>query len=239
VLMISPNAVPTFQTLVLSDTFKYDVLKDMTPVAGLAAYPLGMAVAPQLGIQTAQEFIAWAKAHPDKSSFGNSGSGGQTHFSGVQLATVAKIPLQPIAYKGAPPMVADLMAGHIPAGISIIESLITQHRAGKIKLIGIFSDKRSVLIPEVPTFLEQGINVVTGDGWTQLWAPPRMARAEVLRLQEAARKALDNTEIKDQLMAKFAVTPEFKTADQMAKRQADELAHWAPIIKASGFNSAH
>jgi tripartite-type tricarboxylate transporter receptor subunit TctC len=237
VLMIAPNAVPTFQTLVLFDTFKYDVLKDMTPVAGLAAYPLGMAVSMETGVKNAKEFVAWAKANPTKASFGNAGAGGQTHFSGIQFGKVTGIDFRAVAYKGAAPMMTDLIAGHVPAGIGIIDSLISQHRAGKIKLIGIFSEKRSPLLPDVPTFIEQGINLSTGDAWTQLWAPPKTPRAEIERLQEAAKKALDNADLKDQFMNKLAVSPDFKTADQMAKMQADELALWAPIIKASGFKA--
>jgi tripartite-type tricarboxylate transporter receptor subunit TctC len=238
VLMIAPNAVPTFQTLVLFDTFKYDVLKDMTPVAGLAAYPLGMAVSMETGVKNAKEFVAWAKANPTKASFGNAGAGGQTHFSGIQFGKVTGIDFRAVAYKGAAPMMTDLIAGHVPAGIGIIDSLIAQHRAGKIKLIGIFSEKRSPLIPDVPTFIEQGINLSTGDAWTQLWAPPKTPRAEIERLQEAAKKVLENADLKDQFMNKLAVSPDFKTADQMAKMQADELALWAPIIKASGFKAS-
>jgi tripartite-type tricarboxylate transporter receptor subunit TctC len=64
-----------------------------------------------------------------------------------------------------------------------------------------------------------------------------MARAEVERLQEATRKALDNADLKDQFTTKLAVSPDFKTADQMAKMQSDELKLWAPIIKASGFKA--
>jgi tripartite-type tricarboxylate transporter receptor subunit TctC len=237
VLMIAPNAVPTFQTLVLFDTFKYDVLKDMTPVAGIAAYPLGMAVAPNISVSNATEFVAWAKANPSKAAFGNAGAGGQTHFSGIQFGKITGIDFRAVAYKGAAPMMVDLIAGHVPAGIGIIDSLISQHRAGKIKLIGIFSDKRSPLIPDVPTLIEQGINLSTGDAWTQLWAPPRMPRAEVERIQEAARKALENADLKDQFTNKLAVSPDFKTADQMTKMQSDELKLWAPIIKASGFKA--
>jgi tripartite-type tricarboxylate transporter receptor subunit TctC len=237
VLMIAPNAVPTFQTLVLFDTFKYDVLKDMTPVAGLASYPLGMAVSTETGVKNAKEFVAWAKANPTKASFGNAGAGGQTHFSGIQFGKVTGIDFRAIAYKGAAPMMTDLIAGHVPAGIGIIDSLIAQHRAGKIKLIGIFSEKRSPLLPDVPTFIEQGINLSTGEAWTQLWVPPKTPRAEIERLQDAAKKALENADLKDQFMNKLAVSPDFKTADQMAKMQADELALWAPIIKASGFKA--
>jgi tripartite-type tricarboxylate transporter receptor subunit TctC len=238
VLMIAPNAVPTFQTLVLSDTFKYDVLKDMTPVAGLASYPLAMAVGSQLGVNNAREFAAWAKANPSKAVIANTGAGGQTNFNAFQLSKVMGLDAQGTAYRGAVPMVTDIVAGHVPAGVAIIDAILNQQRQGKLKIIGIFSEKRSPLIPDVPTFAEQGFNVTTGDAWTQLWAPPRTPRAEVERIQEAARKILEMSDLREMFMTKLAVTPDFKTADQMAALQAAELKLWAPIIQASGYKAS-
>jgi tripartite-type tricarboxylate transporter receptor subunit TctC len=79
------------------------------------------------------------------------------------------------------------------------------------------------LILDIPTLIEQGTNLRTGDAWTQLWAPHHTPKTEVKLIQQTARKALDNADLKDQFTNKLAVTADFKTADQMAKSQADEL----------------
>ena len=168
--MIAPNATPTFQTLVFGPQLKWNIWRDFAPVAGLVSYPLGMAVNADLGVNNVQEFVQWAKANPNKASFGTPGTGGQNHFLGVQFAKVAGIELTVTPYKGTPPMINDLLGGHVPAGISLMDELIKHQRSGKLRVIGIFSDKRSELMPDIPTFAEQGYKVSSGDAWTAMWA---------------------------------------------------------------------
>lgn len=233
--MIAPNATPTFQTLVFGKQVKWDLWRDFAPVAGLVSYPLGMAVHPSLGVSNAREFVEWAKAHPQKASFGTPGTGGQNHFLGVQFAKVAGIDLPVTPYKGTPPMITDLLGGHVPAGISLMDELVKHQKAGKLRILGIFSDKRSELMPDIPTFAEQGYKVRSGDGWTAMWAPAKTPAAEIARMQQALQKVLAQPAVQDYLMTKLSVLPHYRNAEEMAKAQREELATWEPIIKASGF----
>ncbi len=233
--MIAPNAVPTFQTLVFGPQLKWNIWRDFAPVAGIASYPLGMAVNSDLGVANVKEFVQWVKANPQKASFGTPGNGGQNHFLGVQFAKLAGIDLQVTPYKGTPPMITDLLGGHVPAGISLMDELIKHHKNGKLKVLGIFSDKRSELMPEIPTFAEQGFKVSSGDGWTAMWAPARTPQAELSRMQDALQKVLAQPAVREFLMTKLSVVPHYRNAQEMAQLQRDELATWEPIIKASGF----
>ncbi len=233
--MIAPNATPTFQTLVFGKQIKWDIWRDFAPVAGLTSYPLGMAVNNDLGVNNVKEFVAWAKAHPGKASFGTPGTGGQNHFLGVQFAKLAGIELPVTPYKGTPPMITDLLGGHVPAGISLMDELIKHQKTGKLKVIGIFSDKRSELMPEIPTFAEQGYKVSSGDAWTAMWAPAKTPTAEIARMQQALQKVLSNPQVKEDLMTRLSVVPHYRNAEEMARVQREELATWEPIIKASGF----
>jgi tripartite-type tricarboxylate transporter receptor subunit TctC len=233
--MMAPNATPTFQTLVFGSQIKWNIWRDFAPVAGLVSYPLGMAVNTQLGVNNAREFVAWVKANPGKASFGTPGLGGQNHFLGVQFAKLAGIDLPVTPYKGTPPMITDLLGGHVPAGVSLMDELIKHQKAGKLKVIGIFSDKRSELMPEIPTFFEQGYKVSSGDGWTAMWAPAKTPAAEIERMQQALQKVLAQPQVRDYLMSKLSVLPHYRNAQEMAQAQRDELATWEPIIKASGF----
>ena len=122
--MVAPNATPTFQTLVFGPQLKWNIWRDFTPVAGLVSYPLGMAVNADLGVKSAKEFVQWAKANPSKASFGTPGTGGQNHFLGVQFAKVAGVDLQVAPYKGTPPMITDMLGGHVAAGISLMDELL-------------------------------------------------------------------------------------------------------------------
>lgn len=233
--MIAPNATPTFQTLVFGHQLRWELWRNFAPVAGLVSYPLGMAASIDSGATDAKGFVAWAKAHPEQANFGTAGLGGQTHFLGVQFAKVAGINLKATPYRGTPPMINDLVGGHVPAGVALMESLITQHRAGTLKVLGIFAEKRSELMPEIPTMAEQGFNVTAGEGWTAMWAPAGTPAAEIERMQAALKKILADPQVGEFLRTRLTVVPHFLDARQMEKVQRDELATWDPIIKASGF----
>ena len=233
--MVAPNATPTFQMLVFKDQIKWNSLKDFVPVASFASYPLGMGVATNLGVNNAREFVEWVKKNPGKASYGTPGLGGQNAFLGEQFAKVAGIDLPVTPYKGSPPMVTDLVGGHVPSAISLLDGMMAQHRAGKIKVIGVFTRERSPLMPDIPTFAEQGIDVTSGEGWTGMWAKAGTPAAEVQRMEKAIAQVLQMPDVKEVLSQRLMVHPLFRNSAQMDVLQRAELAHWEPIIKASGF----
>ena len=235
--MVAPNATPTFQMLVFKDQIKWNSLRDFVPVASFASYPLGMGVATNLGVNNAREFVEWAKKNPGKASFGTPGLGGQNAFLGVQFAKTAGIDLPVTPYKGSPPMVTDLVGGHVPSAISLLDGMMAHHRAGKIKVIGVFTKERSPLMPDIPTFAEQGIDVTSGEGWTGMWAKTGTPVAEVQRMEKAVQQVLAMPEVKEVMSQRLMVNPVFRNSAQMDALQRAELAHWEPIIKASGFKA--
>lgn len=233
--MVAPNATPTFQMLVFRDQIKWNSLRDFVPVASFASYPLGMGVTNNLGVNNVREFVEWARKNPGKASFGTPGTGGQNHFLGVQLAKAAGIQLEVAPYKGSPPMVTDLVGGHVPSAISLLDGMMAHHRAGKIKMIGVFTKERSPLMPDIPTFAEQGIDVTSGEGWTGMWAKAGTPAAEVQRMEKAIAQVLQMPDVREVLSQRLMVNPVFRNSAQMDALQRAELAHWEPIIKASGF----
>ena len=232
--MIAPNATPTFQTLVFGPQIKWNIWRDFAPVAGLTSYPLGMAVSLHTGATNVREFVAWVKKNPT-ASFGTPGLGGQNHFLGVAFAKAAGIDLPVTPYKGTPPLITDLVGGHVPAAVTLMDEMLKYHRSGKVRVIGIFSDKRSELMPDIPTMAEQGIKVASGDAWTAMWAPAKTPAAEIERMQRALQKILAMPQVRETLTTRLQVSPHYLNAQEMAQRQRDELAVWEPVIKASGF----
>ena len=233
--LIAPNATPTFQMLVFAHQIKWNSVRDFAPVATLASYPLGMGVALNTGASNVKEFVEWCRRNPGKASFGTPGLGGQNHFLGVQFAKVAGIDLPVTPYKGTPPMITDLLGGHVPAGVTLMDELLKHHRAGKARVIGIFSDRRSELMPDIPTMAEQGFKVSSGEGWTAMWAPAKTPAAEIARMQQAIQKVLAQPGVREYLTTRLAVTPHYRNAEEMAQAQREEIATYEPIIKASGF----
>jgi len=214
---------------------KYAMLKDFAPVAVVVSYPLALAVGQDTGVKTAKDFVAWAKSHPQQASFGTAGAGGQTHFSGLQLGKAIGVKLQAIPYRGNGPLITDLLGGQVAAGVMTAGDILPHQSSGKARVVAVFGAQRSALLPDVPTFKEQGIDIDTGDGWTGMWAPAKTPQAQVDRMQNALRHVLGLPEVRDILANKATLNPDFQPADEMDKLLRKELAYWGPVIKASGF----
>lgn len=232
--MIAPNATPTFQTLVFGHQIKWDVLRDWTPVAALVTYPIGMGASLQTGVTNVKQLVDWIRAK-GSASFGSPGAGGQNHFLGQAFAKQAGLDMIHAPYRGTTPMLTDLLGGHIPFGVTLGSDFIRQHRDGKAKLIGVFTAQRSELMPEIPTFAEQGFNITSGNAWTGMWAPPKVPQAEIARMQAAVQKVLSLPEVRQHLMTNVAVQPQYRSGEEMQKMLREEIAYWQPIIKTSGY----
>ena len=234
--MIAPNATGVFQALLYPvSVLRYDFLTDLTPVAMVVSYPLALAVSPKTGATNAREFINWVKANPGQGLFGSAGLGGHTHFSGLQLGKAAGVEMTVVPYKGNGPLVTDLLGGQVPAGIMTAGDIIQFHREGKVKVVGVFGSKRSPLMPEVPTMIEQGFNVDTGDAWTGLWAPAKTPKAELDRMQAAIKQVLAQPDVRELLTTKAVMTVDFRGAAELDQIQRKEINYWGPVIKATGF----
>lgn len=234
--MVAPNATGIFQHLLYPvSVLKYDLLTDLAPVAILTTHPLALAVNTKIGVNNAREFVTWAKANPKDASFGSAGLGGHTHFTGLELGRVAGITLQVVPYRGNGPLATDLLGGQVAAGIMTAGDIVQHQRGGAVKLLGVFGAKRSPLLPDVPTFIEQGINVDTGDAWTGMWAPARTPKAELDRMQDALKQVLAMPDVRDLLINKATLNPDFRPAAELDRIQRKELAYWGPVIKATGF----
>jgi tripartite-type tricarboxylate transporter receptor subunit TctC len=134
-------------------------------------------------------------------------------------------------------MITDLVGGHVASAISLMDGLMAHHRAGRIRVIGIFTRERSPLMPDIPTFAEQGIDVTSGEGWTAMWARAGTPPAEVQRVQAAVQQVLQQPDVRNLMMKNLWVSPKFRDAAETVALQRAELAHWEPIIKASGFRA--
>lgn len=234
--MIAPNATPVFQTLLYPpEVLKYDMLKDFAPVGVVVSYPLALAVGQQTGVKTAKEYVAWVKANAKGNSFGSAGAGGHTHFSGIQLGKAIGVDLQVIPYRGNGPLVIDLLGGQVPAGVMTAGDILPNQKTGKVHVVGVFGAQRSPLLPDVPTFKEQGINIDTGDAWTGMWAPANTPKDKLAQMQNALKYALALPEVRDTLINKATLNPDFRPAEDMDRLQRKELAYWGPVIKATGF----
>ena len=234
--MIAPNATGVFQAVLYpTSVLKYDLLADLAPVAVVVSYPLALAVTSKLGVGNARDYAALVKRKPESGMFGSAGLGGHTHFSGLQFGKAAGLDMTVVPYKGNGPLATDLIGGQVPAAVMTAGDIAQHQKSGAVKVIGVFGAKRSPLLPDVPTLMEQGYDVDTGDAWTGVWAPAKTPKAELDRMQAALQQVLAMADVRDILINKQTMQPDFRPAAELDKLQRKELEYWGPVIKATGF----
>ena len=234
-LMIAPIAVMVLAPLTQSN-LRYDPFKDFAPVSLAVNFRFVLAVGPGTPAKTLHEYIAWAKGNRAKATYGVPLAGGPGHFFGVMLAQATGVDLAAVPYKGGAPLAIDLMGGQIPASVNVLSDVIQQHQAGKVRILAISGPQRSPIAPDIATFRELGFAAMQAGGWQAFFAPAKTSRRVIDRSSAVIAAAIKSPDIDDRLLA-LGFEPVGSTPDELAKRIADDYAHWAPAVKASGFRA--
>ncbi len=232
-LMVSPIAVTVFGPLT-SSRLRFVPARDFAPVSLAAGYDLALAVGPGTPAKTLHEYVAWVRADPAKGTFGVPTLGGPPFFFGVMLAQATGLELVSVPYKGGAPLLTDLIGGQVPAAITSLADFSKLYEAGKLRLLATSGSKRSLLAPEVPTFRELGFAGIEGSGWQAFHTRAGTPRPTIDRLSGVVSSALRKPEIRQKLLA-IGLEPVGSTADELERRMAEDVARWAPVVKASGF----
>ena len=234
-LMVAPIVVTVFAPLTQAN-LSYDPRKDLAPVSLAASYDFSLAVGPACPARTLQEYVAWARSSRANAAFGVPTAGGPAQFFGTLLAQATGLDLLPVPYKGGPPMTNDLMGGQIPAGVTALNDWVKQHEAGRIRILAMSGARRSPIAPDIPTFKELGFPAIEGSGWQAFHTTAGTPRATIDRLSAAIAAALNAPEVRERLLG-IGLEPVGSTADELARRIADDTVKWAPLVKASGIRA--
>jgi tripartite-type tricarboxylate transporter receptor subunit TctC len=211
----------------------YDPRKDFAPIGMIGNAPNSLVVHPSFPAKTVAELIAYAKANPEKVSFGSAGVGTASHVSGEYFATSAGIKLVHIPYKGTGPALTDLIGGHIPMAFAPIPATHSQISSGTLRALAVTSAARSGLLPDVPTIAEAGLAGFDASLYYGLVAPAGTPRPIVDKLNAALRAALASDDVKKRLVADGTdVTP--STPEEYAAFIDKDEIKWSAIVKASG-----
>jgi tripartite-type tricarboxylate transporter receptor subunit TctC len=213
-------------------TVTYDPVKDFAPIAQAVTFQFAYATGPMTGAKTWSEYVAWAKANPQKSSYATSGAGSLPHFFGLMLGKEAGIELLHVPYKGSAAYIGELIGGQIPAAADAVGDLTEQHRAGKIRILATSGTTRA--LPDVPTFREVGVAKIEAYGWFGFFAPARTPKPIVDQLNRAVVTALKQTDAAEKIRG-TGMTPSPTSAEEFAAIVAADYAKWGPPVKASGF----
>ena len=206
----------------------FDTLRDFAPVTKLGDVALMLAAHPSLPAKNLAELLAYSKANPDKLSFSTGGTGSTTHVAGELLKQRTGLAMTHIPYKSGGLAVMDAVGGQVPLSYTAIAGASSQVRAGKLIGIGVSSPKRVASLPDVPTFVEQGLAGFEATSWVGILAPAHTPQPVIDRLHREITKILG--EIKDGLHEQGM---EVWISDPAAlmQRVRDDRAKWAKVIK--------
>jgi tripartite-type tricarboxylate transporter receptor subunit TctC len=213
----------------------YDPMRDFTPVAPAArsmlTYNVGAGVPDS--VKTLADFVQWCRANPAKASYGTTAAGGTPHFVGVMLANEAGVSMTPVHYRGGAPALQDLVGGHVSASINPISESMSFAKAGTIRILAVTGSRRTAFLPEVPTMVEAGYNVVV-ESWLGVFVPAKTPADIVGALSAAIGDAVKSSQMIENL-AKVGNTTAFQSPQEFAATVKADIARWAPVVKASGF----
>jgi len=216
----------------------YDPQADFVPVSISAVMHHGLAIGPQVpaSVTNVREFVAWAKANPDKANYGSPGAGSTPHFLGALLGLSQNVDLKHVPYRGSVPGVTDVVGGQIAAMFTPAGDFLANHRAGKLRLIGTSGRSRLPFASDVPTFAEQGFGDLTVEEWFGFYAPARTPASVVAAANAAIQAALKDKAVADSL-GTVGLIAQGSMADEMARSQRAEFERWGPLVKRIGFTA--
>ena len=240
------RARPDGYTLVLGGTIthvneallksrpQYDPVKDLDPIAGVAANVLCIAVHPSLPAQTLKEFIAYAKANAGKLSYGHAGVGSIQHLTGELFKSLAGTPdIVQVPYRGTGPLITDIVSGQVQMGApGVTGQVIELHRSGKMRVLAVTSPARLVAAPELPTAAEQGFPGMSVTGSIGLLAPAGTPAGIVEQIAQASRTVVAEPAFK-QMLIDAGIEPTLDSnPEKFGQSLAADVTLWTPVVKA-------
>lgn len=217
----------------------YDPVKDFQPVYVMCNSPTSIVIHESVPAKTLLEFIAYAKANPNKLSYGTAGTGTMTHLAGELFKQLIGVPgITHIPYKGAAPGVADLASGHIPMMTPNVGGPLLQfHASGKVRILAVNAQKRLAVAPEIPTSIEAGLPGMIAGNFNGLFAPAGVPQPIIDRLAQLTKAAVAEADVQKALL-KSGFEPITDSGPEAGRQLvASEIKRWTPVIKATNFKS--
>jgi len=233
-LLLSSQTLMT-SVMIEKKTFP-DFVKDFAPVALCATSPLVLVVNPSLPIKSVKELLALARTRPGELNYGSGGVGTTPHLAGELLATMARVKLVHVPYKGEGPALIDVIAGHLPLMFSNVTAAQTLVDAGKLRAIAVTSLKPAPAVPGVPTVADAGLPGFEVVGFFGVLAPAATPRDVVARLNSEILKVLARRDITERF-ASQALEPGNLKPEQFAEYIKREVTKWGRLIREAGITA--
>jgi tripartite-type tricarboxylate transporter receptor subunit TctC len=209
----------------------FDTLRDFAPVTKLGDATLILVAHPSVPAKDLREFLTIAKTQ--NFSYGSAGTGSTPHLAGELLAQRTGIALTHVPYKGGGQAMGDVVGGQIPLVFTAIATAQQFVRSGKLKGLGVSSARRSGSLPDVPTFVESGLEGFVVDSWVGILAPAKTPPPVVARLQKEIAAVLAEPETRERY-ATLGIEPVANAPEQFAEQIRADLARWEKVVRQAG-----
>jgi len=231
-LFLTTSGAVTITPNLRADT-PYDTLRDFAPISEVVGNTEVLVVRPELGVNSAKDLVAMAKAKPATLAFASTGVGSPPHIALELLQGAAGVKFVHVPYRGAAPAITDVLGGQVATMFADAPVLMPHIQASKLKAIGVASGARNPMLPDVPTLREQGYADTVVDNWYGLLAPAKTPPAIIAKLNQAVRSALNDPVLRDKLVKSGAV-PVGSSPEEFGKFLKEELERMGKVIREHG-----
>ena len=224
-LMSNGSAV----TVNLFNNLPFDMVKDLTPISTLGYFDIGVITDAKSPFKNLGELIGYAKANPGKLNLGSINVGSTQNLAAELFKTSAGIDAQIVPFNGTPAVVTALRGKQVDAAVEILTPIMGQINSKAVNLLAVTGEKRSPLLPNVPTAQESGVKGFVASSWNALAAPSKTPAAVIARLNQEINAAVNNPEVAKKLR-ELNVQAQASTPEQTAKLLQSEIKRWGDVI---------
>jgi tripartite-type tricarboxylate transporter receptor subunit TctC len=210
----------------------YDVTRDFVAVTMLASAPNAFVVNPEVPAKTVAEFVALAKASPNKFAFASGGNGSSAHLNGEMLKMLAGIEMTHVPYKGASPAITDVIGGQVQLMIGNLPPMLPHIKSGKLRLLGVTTPKRFAAVPDAPPMADT-VAGFDSLAWFGVFAPSATPKDIVAKWHADTVAALALPDVREKI-AQLGFEVVGNTPEQYAALVRADIAKWTKVVKASG-----
>jgi len=219
---VNPSLIPNMP---------FDTMKDLVPVMLIGTSPNAVVTPPGRPFKTFSEVIAAAKAKPDTVTYGSIGNGSLGHLTMTLVQQAGGFSVVHVPYKGGGPMTQDVVAGQIDLAIGTVALLVPQIKGGKVRALAVTGDKRSAVLPDVPSLAEQGFPNFSALAWWGVLAPTGTPKPIQERMHAELKKALAHPDVRKQLGEQLGMDLVVSTPEQFNTFLTEQVARWGKVVK--------
>ncbi|WP_027015647.1 Bug family tripartite tricarboxylate transporter substrate binding protein [Comamonas composti] len=211
----------------------FDMVRDFAPISTLGYFDIGVITADAARFKNLAALVAYGRANPGKLNIGSINVGSTQHLAAELFKNRAGLDAQIVPFNGTPAVITALRGRQIDAAVEIITPIMGQIESGAVHLLAVTGEKRSALLPQVPTAEEAGVRGFVASSWNALAAPARTPPAVIARLSREIMAAVNSAEVVQKLR-EMNVQAQASTPEQTARLLSSEISHWGQVIEQAG-----